>query len=74
MAEGFKAYSDRIEELLVTASVEDLRDLVRMHLSAMRGFQYSIERLKNENDNLRKMLTEHDRTGTFYRYHKGAKS
>jgi hypothetical protein len=53
MTSALQAYADRIEELLVTASEQDLRDLVRMHLSAMRGMQYSIDRLKLENERLR---------------------
>ena len=74
MATDVTRYSERIKELLHTMSVEDLRDLTLTHLNAIRGLQYSIDRLNNENEHLKRKLTEHDRTGTFYRYHKGAKS
>ena len=74
MARGVARYSERITELLSTYSEEDLRDLVRLHLNAIRGLQYSIDRLNNENEMLKRKLTESDRTGAFYRYHRGAKS
>lgn len=88
MATDVTRYSERIKELLTTMSVEDLRDLTLTHLNAIRGLQYSIDRLNLDNERLKKSnekligdvnhlgrkLAEADRTTAFYRYHKGAKS
>lgn len=40
----------------------------------VKGYLFTIAELRHEVEYLKKKLTEADRTSTFYRYHKGAKS
>jgi len=52
----------------------ELEDRLAAQEDVMRGYLYTIASLKFENEFLKKKLSEADRTSTFYRYHKGAKS
>ena len=54
--------------------IDELEAELYKQKDRVRGLEYTIKRLVLENEFLKKKLTEADRTSTFGRYHKGAKS
>lgn len=71
---GRTEYADLVEKITSDMSREDLELFARFQAQAIEGWRYLAKKNQLESERLRQKIREHDRTSTFYRYHKGAKS